>query len=99
MSISSKSLSGIKGSNFEIRLEYNENHMIVHLPRVDVMSKGTLIEMKYLLSDWLEFFNLVGYPAIYAAVEPNSKAEKLAKILKFYYISESENMNIYLYKE
>lgn len=95
----SKKLNGIKGSCFSIQLEYNEDFIILHLPIVDKMTKEVLIEMKTMLSDWWLFVKTVGYKAIFAAVEPNHKVNKLLQMLDFKYVGEDKGYFVYQFKE
>ena len=99
MQAQSKSLNGIKGSCFDIRLEYNQEYIIVHLPKIDKMTRDIYLEMVFLLEDWWTFFKTVGYKQIHAVVEPHSKAEKLAKMLKFELLGEHQNTHIMMYKD
>ena len=95
--IQSKNLFGIKGKNFDVRIEYNEDYVIVHLPKVEVFNKSSFLEMKKLLEDWLDFFKTLGKENIFAAVKIGSKENKLASMLNFKYAGRSENMNVYIY--
>ena len=95
----SKSLEGIRGSCFSIRLEYNEEFIILHLPTIDKMTKEVLVEMKTMLSEWWVFFKTIGYKAIFAAVEPDSKINKLLHMLKFEYIGKDNEYFVYRFKE
>ena len=97
--IESKNLFGIKGKNFDVRIEYNEDYVIVHLPKVEVFNKSSFLEMKKLLKDWLDFFKTLGKENIFAAVEIGTKENKLASMLNFKYAGRSENMNVYIYGE
>jgi hypothetical protein len=99
MQVQSKSLNGVKGSCFEIRLEYNPQYMIVHLPVVEKMTRDIFLELKFLLEDWSEFFKMVGYKGIHAVVEPDSKAEKLAKMLNFELLGDYQSNHILIYKD
>ena len=99
MQAQSKLLNGIKGTNFDVRLEYNKDYMIVHLPLIEKMSKETFQEMSILLEDWYTFFKDIGYKGLFAVVEPESKIEKLAKMLKFEYVGRYEEKNVLVYKE
>lgn len=94
----SRSLNGIKGSCFDVRLEYNSDYVIVHIPYIEKMEKGVFLELKYLLEDWTKFFSTMGYKGLFAAVDPLSKMPKLAKMLDFEYLGESQGMSIYVYK-
>ena len=96
----SKSLNGIRGSCFDIRLEYNEDFIILHLPSIDKMTKDIFVEMKYMLDDWWGFVSTMGYKAIFAAVNPDDqKINKLLTMLKFEYAGSSEGMSVYQFKE
>lgn len=95
----SKSLMGIRGSNFDIRLEYNEDFVIVHLPKIEKMTKGVFMEMVVLLRDWWDFFKTAGYSAVFAAVDPEDKINKLVYMLGFKYVGENQGYLIYQFKE
>ena len=96
----SKSLHGIRGSCFDIRLEYSSDFIILHLPSIDKMTKEVFVEMQYMLSDWWGFFSTMGYKAIFAAVDPsNKKINKLLNMLKFEYIGSSDEFSVYQFKE
>jgi hypothetical protein len=90
---------GIKGSCFDIRLEYNEDFIIIHLPSIDKMTKGVFMEMVTLLRDWWEFFKTVGYKAVFAAAEPEDKINKLIHMLGFQYVGDNEGYLIYQFRE
>ena len=95
----SKRLKGIRGSTFEVDLEYNKTYIILHLPTVDKFTKSTLFEMQYLLDDWWNFFKTVGYTEIYAAVEPaNRTINRLLRRIHFKQIGSSNGMNIWSYR-
>lgn len=96
----SKSLVAIETKNYTIRLEYNEDYVILHLPSIDKMTKGTFLDMKYRLEDWYGFFTTAGYAGIFAAVDPNNqKIQKLLKMLQFKLKGFADNMNVYFYGE
>tara|TARA_R110001592_G_scaffold355563_1_gene656372 strand:- start:756 stop:1064 length:309 start_codon:yes stop_codon:yes gene_type:complete len=96
----SKDLLGIKGSCFDIKLEYNEDFVILHLPYISKMTKEVFIEMKSMLKDWWDFFKTSGYKAIFAAVDPtNQKINRLLTMLKFEYTCSSEGLSVYQFKE
>ncbi len=95
----SKNLFGIRGSSFEIRVEYNKDFIIVHLPKVDKLNKSVLLEMKKLLEDWLEFCKTVGYSCIHTGILPDKKANRLVLMLGFKKIGTNEGYVIYQYGE
>ena len=96
--VGSKSLNGIQGSTFEVRLEYNKDYVILHLPRIDKFTVDTYKEMVLLLEDWYNFFRTVGYDCIYAAVDPyNSKIIRLLSKLGFKGVGSNMGMSIFKY--
>lgn len=96
--VASRDLMGIKGSCFDIRLEYNEDFVIVHLPSIERMTKKVFLEMVVLLNDWWLFFKTVGYTGIFAAAEPDNNINKLIDMLGFKYIGSNEGYLIYQFK-
>jgi hypothetical protein len=90
-------LYGIRGSCFDIKLEYTPEFVIVHLPSVDRMAKSTVIEMKHMLQDWLRFFKTVGYQAIHVAAPEGDKIHKLIHMLDFDYLGRQGGMLVYQY--
>ena len=99
LTLDSKSLMGVRGSCFDIRLEYNQDFIIVHLPYIEKMTKGVFVEMVILLRDWWEFFKTMGYKAVFAAVEPEHKINKLIHMLDFQYVGEDQGYLVYQFKE
>jgi hypothetical protein len=95
----SKDLFGIRGSSFEIRVEYSKEYIIVHLPKVTKINRSVLLEMKSLLENWLEFCKTVGYSCIYTGITPEKKSNKLAMMLGFKYIGTNQGYLIYQYGE
>lgn len=96
----SKSLNGIKGSCFEVRLEYNSDFIILHLPTIDKLTKEIFVEMKYMLEDWWKFFQTVGYTGVFAAIDPNNvKMSKLLTMLNFEYAGTANEADVYFFKE
>ena len=55
--------------------------------------------MKDLLDNWWVFWKTVGYQAVFAAVEPDSKINKLLHMLKFEYIGKDNEYFVYRFKE
>jgi len=96
----SKSLVAIETKDYTIRLEYNEEYVILHLPYVDKMTKGVFLDMKFRLDDWYDFFMTAGYKGIFAAADPNDKKiGKLLKMLKFNKKGHADNMDVYYFGE
>lgn len=98
MHIPSKRLKGIKGKDFDVELEYNENIVAIHLPDIRTFTRETLFEMKELLIEWDEFFKTVGYEDTHVAFPiSDTKMPKLVKMLGFEYITENIGFSIYKY--
>lgn len=97
---SSKSIMLFETDNYGVRLEYNKDFAIVHLPFVNKITKGVVEEMRLKLEEWDEFFNVVGYKAIWAALDPNNILMiKLATLLGFQLIGHADGMSIFKYGE
>lgn len=92
-------LKGIRGSNFEVDLEYNDQLIFIHLPHLDSFTKGTLTEWRYLVEDWLPFFKTMGYEAIFAALPINSRLERVLPLIGFEFLVEDNDYVIYVVKE
>ena len=98
MTINSTRLKGVKGKNFEADIEYNENHVAIHLPNIEVFNKETFLEMKEMLRDWNAFFKTVGYQETYAAFFiHDDKMKKLVRMLEFEYVRDNVGFSIYRY--
>lgn len=96
----SKSLTLFETENYSVRLEYNDDYVIIHLPRVDKFNKEVFVDMKYKLEDWHQFFTTAGYAGIFAAVDPaNQKIQRLLVRLGFQLKGFADNMNVYFYGE
>lgn len=96
----SKTLSMVATDDYTIRLEYNEDYVILHLPSIEKMSKGVFLDMKFRLEDWYTFFTTAGYAGIFTAVDPNNKRiQKLLSMLGFKLKGFADNMNVYFYGE
>lgn len=96
----SKSFTFIETKNYTIRLEYNEDYVIVHLPDIEKMTKEVFIDMKLRLEDWHTFMTTAGYAGIFAAVDPNNlKICKLLQMLNFNKKGHADNMDVYFYGE
>ncbi len=99
MDFKTTNLHGIKGTNFDIYLQYNEEYMVVHLPKVEKMDKRAFVEMRSLLENWIVFFNAVGYPSLFAVIESGTPTERLALMLGFTFAGPFEDQNVYKYGE
>lgn len=96
----SKSFTCLETKDYTIRLEYNSEYVIIHLPYIGKMDKGVFLDMKCRLEDWYEFFTTAGFKGIFAAVDPNDeKIKKLLNMLGFKYKGCADNMYVYFYGE
>lgn len=96
----SKSFTCLETKDYTIRLEYNSEYVIIHLPYIEKMDKGVFLDMKYRLEYWYEFFTTAGFNGIFAAVDPNDeKIKKLLNMLGFKYKGCADNMYVYFYGE
>ena len=96
----SKSFTAIETPHYSIRLEYNGDYVILHLPNIEKMDKGVFLDMKFRLEDWYDFFTVAGYAGVFAAVDPeNQKIQKLLLMLGFKLKGFADNMNVYFYGE
>lgn len=94
----SNSIMLFENEHYGVRLEYNQNFAIVHLPYTHNMAKGVFLDMKYKLEDWWKFLSTVGYSAIWCAVNPDDeKINKLVTMLDFKEAGFADNMRVYKY--
>jgi hypothetical protein len=95
----SESLTFIETKNYTIRLEYNEDYVIAHLPTA-TMTKETFLDMKDRLKSWYRFFRVAGYEGVFAAVDPkDQKIARLLSMLEFKKKGHADNMDVYFYGE
>lgn len=95
----SKRLKGIHGSTFSVDLEYSKEYIILHLPTVDKFTKEVYFEMLYMLDDWWDFFQTIGYTELHAAVDPNNrKINRLLRKIGFRPIGSANNLTVWSYK-
>lgn len=98
MEIHSTRLKGVRGKNFEADIEYNKNHVAIHLPKIETFNKETFLEMREMLKNWNDFFKTVGYEETYAAFFiTDEKMKKLVTMLEFEYVRENIGFSIYRY--
>jgi hypothetical protein len=96
----SKSITLFENEDYSVRLEYSKEFAILHLPYTNKMTKGVLLDMKFKLEDWLEFFTTAGYDGMWCAVAPDDdKIQRLITLLKFKYMGKADNMLVYKYGE
>ena len=94
----SKNFAIYEGLDYEVRLEYNREYMIVHLPEVFKFNKTTLISMLMKLDEINDFSVGLGYPALHcAAPRGDIKINKLARRCGFTQTGEDAAYLIYQY--
>lgn len=96
----SKSMVAIETKDYTIRLEYNDDFIILHLPDIGKMTKGVYLDMKFRLEDWYKFFTTAGYAGMFTAVDPNNlKIKRLLRMLDFKLKGEADGMEVFYYGE
>lgn len=96
--VASKNFAIYEGHDYEVRLEYNREYMIVHLPEVFKFNKTTLISMLMKLDEINDFSVGLGYPALHcAAPRGDIKINKLARRCGFTQTGEDAAYLIYQY--
>ena len=96
----SNSLTLFENPDYGVRLEYNKDFAIVHLPYSNRMTKEVYQDMESRLEDWWAFLKTVGYSGIWCAVDPeDKKINRLVTLLKFKYYGKSDGMSVYMYGE
>ena len=95
----SESLHGISFKDFDIRLEYTEEYVIAHFPRIDKFTKGVFQDMQIALEDWTKFFKTMGYQGTSAAVDvDNIKMIRLVSGLGFEHQGTADDMHVFMYR-
>jgi len=98
MDVSSKSFTLPINGDYEVRIEYNEDFVILHLPYMDKFTPGVFKDMVIRLEDFWEFAQAVGYKAIFGSIDPNNKKmERLLIKLGFQYLNYSEGMDVFMF--
>ena len=92
-------LKGIRGSNFEVDLEYNDELIFIHLPHIDKLTKATITEWRVLLGNWYPFFRTMGYQTLFAAVPQGSRIERVLPLIGFEFLELADTFAVYAVKE
>ena len=83
---------------YEVRIEYTEDFVILHLPYVEKFTKGVYKDMVCRLEDFWDFAKTVGYKGIFASVDPNdNKIIRLIEALGFTFLNFGEDQKVYIY--
>ena len=94
----SKSFMLYEGEDFTVRLEYNENFVILHLPEVNKFDRGVLAHMRVKIDEYWEFFSTLGYNTLLAGVSPDDKKiNRLLGLLGFTYYQDEGGLAIYYF--
>lgn len=96
--IGSKTLL-IQRDGYVIRLEYNEDYVIVHLRDIDKFTKEIFQDMLIQLEDWSDFLKAMGRDYLWAAVpRDNTEIKRLLGGLKFQFVSHKDDLTVYRYE-
>ena len=89
----------VKGDGFTIRLEYNENFVIVHLFSIDKFTKEVFWSMQTMLYEWADFLKAMGVENLYAAAPIDDiKIKRLLGGLKFKFVGHDKDFTVYKYE-
>jgi hypothetical protein len=89
----------IQRDGYVIRLEYNEDYVIVHLRDIDKFTKEIFQDMLIQLQDWSDFLKAMGRDYLWAAVpRDNTKIKRLLGGLKFQFVSHKDDLTVYKYE-
>lgn len=96
--IGSKSLL-IQRDDYVIRLEYNEDYVILHLRDINKFTKEVFQDMLIQLEDWSDFLRAMGHSYLWAAVpRDNTKIKRLLGGLGFQFVSHRDDLTVYRYE-
>lgn len=96
--IGSDSIILFENPEYGVRLEYNADFAIVHLPYTNKMTKEVFLDMQIKLEEWSKFLKTAGYTALWASIDPNNqKMVKLVSMLNFKYVGTAEGQDVYSY--
>ena len=96
--VASKNFSIYEGEDYELRLEYNREFLVVHLPVVYKFNRSVFVSMQIKLEEIHNFSLGLGYPDLFCAAPPeNTKVNRLAVRLGFEYIKDHSGLSIYRY--
>ena len=97
--VASKSFLMYEGEDYEVRLEYNRDVLIVHLPVVYKFNRSVFISMEMKLEDIYDFSVGLGYPSLHCAAPiGNTKVARLAKLLGFVFFADHDGYSVFKYK-
>lgn len=84
---------------FDLRLEYNDQFSLVHLPRIEKVTKGVLLDILFNLQDISKMVKVMGkQQGLYAAIGANDrKMKKLVTMLNFEMLGHDDNLDLDVY--
>lgn len=89
----------IELDNFSIDLEYTDTFAILHLPRVEGMTKSKYIAGLEVFEEIKAFLFTLEFPALFVAFFPeDTLTHKLVKRLGFMPLGEHEGLAVYILK-
>lgn len=95
----SKNFSIYEGEDYEVRLEYNREFLIAHLPVVYKFNRSVFISMQIKLEEIYDFSVGLGYPSLHCAIPlHNTRVKKLAVKLGFVHFADHDGYSVYKYK-
>ena len=87
----SKSIVVVDTPEYSVRLEYNEDYLILHLPHCKI-SKGVLLDMRKKLDEYSVLFKTLGQsPFVAGSYKDDTKTQKLLRLLGFEYRGVMDN--------
>ena len=96
--IASKSIQLFETEHYAVRLEYNKDYVIIHLPHIFKMSKEVFQDMQHRLDDWYTFFETMGHTKIWAAIaKDNKQMERLLGMLEFKFVNYADDVAVFQY--
>ena len=98
--VTSERITLVDKDNYRVDLEYNEDFAILHLPRVDKLTKGTYLDMKNQFNSILSFALHVGYDRIICAVQTGDElTTRFLSKFGFNYQGSADGYDVYDKKE
>lgn len=97
--VASKNFSIYESGDYEVRLEYNREVLIAHLPVVYKFNRSVLISMWAKVEEIYDFSVGLGYPSLHCAVPlDDSRVKRLAVKLGFVHFADHDGYSVYKYK-
>lgn len=96
MTVTTRRLVLCETEEYQVDLEYNQEYLILHLPRVDKFNKTILRKLQGLAEQYEHFSKAAGYGGVFAASpKADDKLPRLLGLLGFEYYGEDLNYIIY----